>query len=125
MPKTPKELRPLEDQIVLLELAGRALEVLTGDAISDRGIDTDELMKMIRRKSKIDNGLYINEKSDRLDKIQEKAFSLKKELAKFKNDLEIDFTDKVKSLQDPGGRFLSKSASIKSVVKKHLSATNE
>jgi hypothetical protein len=122
MAKTPKELRPLEEQIILLEIAGRALEVLSGDAVSDRGIDTDELKKLIRKKVKIDNTLYVNEKSDRLDKIQEKAYTLKQELAKFKNDLEIDFTDKLKSEQDPGGRFTNKSAStIKNVIKKHLS----
>lgn len=120
--KTPKELKPLEDQIVLLELASRALEMLTGDAISDRGIDVDNLKKLIRQKSQIDNTLYANEKSNTLDKIQEKAFSLKQDVAKFKIELEIDLTDKVKSLGDPSGRFISKSASIKSVIKKHLAS---
>ena len=121
MAKTPKELKPLEDQIILLEYAVRALEMLTGDAISLKGIDEDEVKRLIRKKTAIDNGLYLNEKSNTLDKIQEKAFSLKKEVAKFKNELEIDFTDKVKSLKDPGGRFMTKSASIKGVIKKHLS----
>lgn len=121
MLKTPKELKPLEDQIILLEIAGRALEMLTGDAISDRGIDHDEIKRLIRKKVNIDNALYAGDKSNTLDKIQEKAFSLKKEVAKFKNDLEIDFTDKVKSISDPGGRFMQKSASIKGVIKKHLS----
>ena len=121
MAKTPKELKPLEDQITLLELAGRALEMLTGDSISDRGIEIDNLKRLIRQKSKIDNSLYAGDKSDKLDKIQEKAFSLKKELSKFKNELEVDFTEKVKSLKDPGGRFLNKSAAIKNVIKRHLS----
>jgi hypothetical protein len=121
MEKTPKELRPLENQITLLELVGRALSVLAGDAISDRGVDVDGLKKLIRQKANIDNSLFANDKSDRLDKLQEKAYSLKKEIAKFTNELEVDFTDKLKSIKDPGGRFLNKSASIKSVIKKHLS----
>ena len=121
MAKTPKELRPLEDQIILLEVAGRALEMLTGDAISDRGIDVEELKKLIRKKAQIDNSLYVNEKSDKLDKIQSDAFALKQELAKFKTELEVDFTDKIKAAQDPGGRFLNKQASIKNVIKRHLS----
>ena len=121
MEKIPKELRPLEDQITLLELACRSLEMLTGDAISDRGIDIDNLKRLIRQKANIDNALYADDKSDQLDKIQEKAYSLKKEISKFKNELEVNFTDKVKSLKDPGGRFLTKAASIKSVIKKHLS----
>ena len=121
MPKIPKELSSLEDQIVLLEIAGRALEMLTGDAISDSGIDHDLVKKLIRKKTSIDNTLYINEKSTTLDKIQEKAFALKQEVAKFKSDLEIDLTDKVKSLKDPGGRFTNKAASIKKVIKTHLS----
>jgi hypothetical protein len=121
MAKVPKELRPLEDQIILLEIAGRALEMLTGNAISDSGIDVDEVKKLIRKKVSIDNTLYANEKANTLDKIQEKAFSLKQEVAKFKTELEIDFTDKVKSSEDPSGRFTNKSASIKNVIKQHLS----
>jgi len=120
MGAVPRELRPLENQIVLFEIVSRALEVLTGDAISDRGIDVDNLKKLIRKKTNIDNNLYANDKSDALDKIQEKAYSLKKEVTKFKNELEIDLTDKVKSLKDPGGRFINKSASIKGVIKRHL-----
>jgi len=121
MAKTPRELKPLEDQISLIEIAIRALEVLTGDSLSDSGVDVDNVKRLIRQKVSIDNTLYANDKSDQLDKIQEKAYSLKKELSKFKTDLEVNFTEKLKSLKDPGGRFISKSAAIKSVIKKHLS----
>jgi hypothetical protein len=121
MAKTPKELKILEDQITLFEIAARSLAMLTGDSISDRGIEMDNLKRLIRQKVNIDNTLYANDKSDSLDKIQEKAYSLKKELVKFKNELEMDFTEKVKSIKDPGGRFMNKSASIKNVIKNHLS----
>ena len=121
MNKIPKELKPLEDQITLIELIGRGLSVLTGEAISDTGIDIDNLKKLIRKKVGIDNLLYKDNMSDSLDKLQEKAYSLKKELLKFKTELELDLTEKVKSAKDPGGRFSDKTASIKNVIKKHLS----
>ena len=116
---TPTELKPLEDQIILMGLAVRSLEMITGDPISDKDLDMEHLKKLVKKKTKIDNTLFANEKSDRLDRIQEKAFALMKEVSKFKADLEVDFTDKVKSLQDPGGRF-KKNASIKGVIRRHL-----
>lgn len=124
MARIPKELRVLEDQIALLDFTKKALAVLAGEQLTEKDLDVDNISRMARKKLGIDNNLYINEKSDRLDKIQEKAFALKQELSRFKADLEVDFTDKIKSLQDPSGRFTRKNASIKEVVKKHLKGKN-